>query len=128
MSYGRQRLDEIQQQTSEGAFDAGFLESLLSKPVVPLVTSDFEKLLQKETSVTKLLTKLERREIIKSVLMEHRIIVPMKETLVINPTNTTMNRVLNIILKDVGGRLNCPLCNSQHPISCPNCRWVVEFF
>ena len=124
MSYGRQRMSEIK--GDDGAFSSDFMKEMLDKPFTVLTPSDFEQLLSKEVEVK--LTKLQRREIIRSVLSEQRIIVQDSGIEVIHPMSTGYNSVLQMILKDVGGRIHCPLCNSKHNLSCSRCRWEVQWF
>lgn len=128
MSYGRQRLNEIASTSDEGAFSKDFLLEMADKPFTALQPTDFEALLAKGVSVQIKLTKLQRREVIKSILMEHKIIVQTQGIEVINPLSVAYNAVLQMILKDVGGRLHCPLCDSKHVISCCDCRWEVQWF
>lgn len=139
MSYGRDRLNATNAITHQyGEIEKSEFDLLLEKPFVPLVTSDFELLMQQSDGVRKL-TKLDQREIIETLLLSHGILVDQGGEKHLNKNiSAQLLPVLGVILKGLGGRLfnksvqikrPCRICrNPECYLSTVETRWIVEWF
>lgn len=139
MSYGRDRMNAIKASEPQHMTAEELLEAATDKPFTILAASDFEKLLSRDVKITRQLTKLEQREVVKSVLIEHNILIDKDGELMLNKRiDAGMKSVLDVILKNVGGRLTirevslripCHICGrADCYFSTNETRLVVEFF